>query len=121
EGQKISCALLKTPEHSFVGRSLHEEWLRVYRPTIDAAVSAIGDDQMFFRRLCYFPLRVSGDSLKSSPVEIRKHLLSFPSAIIYELGQWWSFKAGEMGAHELGDNSMGYLKPPLKALYQSAI
>src|SRR5690606_2966857 len=51
EGQKISCALLKTPEHSFVGRSLHEEWLRVYRPTIDAAVRAIGEDETLFRGL----------------------------------------------------------------------
>lgn len=120
-GTPVSCAMLHTTERTLFGESLHESWIRTYRPIIDAAAGAVSVDTEFFRRMCRFSLRIDGDGLKNSPMAMRAHLLSIPSALIYELGIWWAMKAEDSGQPALGPHSAAFLNGSMKRLYQTAI
>ncbi|WP_312252480.1 hypothetical protein [Stenotrophomonas sp.] len=120
-GRPVSCAMLHTTERTLFGESLHESWIRTYRPIIDAAAGAVSVDAKFFQRMCQFSLRIHGDGLKNSPIAMRAHLLSVPSALIYELGTWWAMQAEDCGQVALGPHSTASLNGSMKRLYQSAV
>ena len=119
-GEQGSWALLPDPE-SFFDQTLHKNWSKVYRGIFEAAIEGMVRDTRPLRRLCHLLQHLDDDALRTSPIEIREHLLQMPPLMMYQLSNWWAFRVEEQGIIEHSHKQMVLLRPPLNRVYDEVL
>ena len=118
--EQDSWALLPDIGHLFE-RSLHQNWANSYRSIFLAAIGSMSKDLRPISRLCHLLQHLDGQTLQSSPVEIRKHLLRLPPLMMFQLSQWWTDRVEEQGFMEHGHNRKVLLQAPTHRTYEEVL
>lgn len=119
-GEQSSWALLRDTERVF-SRTLHENWSEVYRGIFKSAIKGMEQESKPLQRLCHLLQKLDDDELRASPVEIREHLLQLPPLMMYQLGNWWTFRVEEQGIVEHSHKQMVMLRMPLSRVYEEVL
>jgi hypothetical protein len=120
DGQIGSWAVLPDILSGFE-RPVYEGWVETYRSIFLAAISAMEVNIRPIRRLCNLALRLNGEELSSSPVEISENVLQLPPLMMYQLGEWWVRKIEEQGSTDHGPHRMAVLVAPQSRAYEEVV
>lgn len=106
---------------TFAERPLHEVWSDSYRSVFTAAIGSMERDTAPARRLCHLVQHLDSTGLRSSPLQVRQHVLRLPPLMMYLLSLWWVRRVEEQGVMEHSAHQMVVLRAPTRRVYDEVV
>ncbi len=119
KGSSESLATIGTSAYGWGDTSFDIEWLKPYREIGHIAVSFLDENSRIFNKLAAVPANIASN-LPPKPEKLIIDLMIVGTSLAYQLGSWWTRKAGASltpGATFFS----GELPAPLNKVYEQAI
>lgn len=116
-----SLAMLPSLNSSFFSRGYHEEWIEFYRDIVNCSIDIMEKDNRPIQYLCNLLLRFDDGVIKKHPVNVHENLFQLSGLMMYQLGNWWSYRIDVQGSVNPILNKKQVLRQPYFRIYEEVI